>query len=105
MANNDFEKFQEIQQERFDALHSKELRDITKNYSHEEQTDICKVVSSDIMLEELKRREDALDNILASILKVINKAYSMSSVYANNLNLKQKEELISEIRRVAKLNE
>lgn len=105
MANENFERFQQMQNDRFEALHSRELQEITKNYSAEEQVDICKVVDSGIMLQELARREEKLDVMLANILKVMQKAFDMSSVFARNLNLAEKEQLISELRKVVRVSE
>lgn len=105
MANESFERFQQMQNDRFEALHSRELQEITKNYSEEEQVDICKVVDSGVMLKELARREEKLDVMLNNILKVMQKAYDMSSVFARNLDLAEKEQLISELRKVARVSE
>lgn len=105
MANENLERFQQIQNERFEALHSRELQEITKNYSTDEQVDICKVVESGIMLQELARREEKLDIMLGEILKVMQKAFDMSSVFARNLDLAQKEKLISELRKVVRVSE
>lgn len=105
MANENLERFQQIQNDRFEALHSRELQEITKNYSTDEQVDICKVVDSGIMLQELARREEKLDIMLGEILKVMQKAFDMSSVFARNLDLAQKEKLISELRKVVRVSE
>lgn len=105
MANENLERFQQIQNDRFEALHSRELQEITKNYSTDEQVDICKVVESGIMLQELARREEKLDIMLGEILKVMQKAFDMSSVFARNLDLAQKEKLISELRKVVRVSE
>lgn len=103
MANNDYEKLQQIQQDRFDELHSKELREITKNYTIDEQTDICKVVSSSIMIDELQRRENAIDDIFDNLMKTLRQAYDMKNVFPKNLSLTEKETLMSEVRKVVRV--
>ena len=86
----------EEKQSHFDKLHSQELVNIGKNFTSDEQVDICKVVSSKIMKEELDRRKQRIDEILTAL---VNKAKE----YTDDLDLIGKEELLAEIRQIVRV--
>ena len=86
----------EEKQSNFDKLHSQELVNIGKNFTSDEQVDICKVVSSKIMKEELDRRKQRIDEILTAL---VNKAKE----YTDDLDLIGKEELLAEIRQIVRV--
>ena len=85
----------EEKQSHFDKLHSQELVNIGKNFTSDEQVDICKVVSSKIMAEELNRRKQRIDEILTAL---VNKA----DCFSEDMDLIDKEELLAEIRQIVR---
>lgn len=86
----------EEKQSHFDKLHSQELVNIGKNFTSDEQVDICKVVSSKIMKEELDRRKQRIDEILTSLVAKVKE-------YTDDLDLIGKEELLAEIRQIVRV--
>ena len=86
----------EEKQSHFDKLHSQELVNIGKNFTSDEQVDICKVVSSKIMAEELNRRKQRIDEILTAL---VNKA----DCFSEDMDLIDKEELLAEIRQIVRV--
>lgn len=89
------EQLEERKQEHFDKLHSHELMSISKNYSLEEQADVCRVVSSKILKEEIERRIIAVDNILSDLAKKMDE-------YNIDMDLIEKEDFIAEIRQIVR---
>lgn len=86
----------EEKQSHFDKLHSQELVNIGKNFTSDEQVDICKVVSSKIMKEELDRRKQRIDEILTALVNKVKE-------YTDDLDLIGKEELLAEIRQIVRV--
>jgi hypothetical protein len=98
MANDSLkilEQLGERKQENFDRLHSAELMNIGKNLDANEQADVCKVISSKILKEELERRIIAVDNILDELV-------ARTSEYKKSMTLIQKEEFLAEIRQIVR---
>ena len=83
-------------QSHFDKLHSKELMNIGKNFTADEQVDVCKVVSSKVLLEEYERRIVAVDTILGQLSDKM-------SEYKLDMNLIDKEQFIADIRQIVRL--
>lgn len=94
---NVVEQFEEKRQENFDRLHSAELMNIGKNLDASEQADVCKVISSRILKEELERRIIAVDNILDELI-------ARTSEYKKSMTLIQKEEFLAEIRQIVRVD-
>ncbi len=90
------QEFESQRQSHFDKLHSQELVNIGKNFTSDEQVDICKVVSSKIMKEELDRRKQRIDEILTALV-------SKAKEYTDDLDLIGKEELLAEIRQIVRV--
>ena len=82
-------------QEHFDRLHSKELMNIGKNFTSDEQIDVCKVVSSKVMKEELDRRLQLIDSILTALSDRMSQT-------SDNMDLIEKEELLADIRQIVR---
>ena len=95
MDNEILEELENRKQEHFDRLHSAELMNISRNYSTEEQADVCRVVSSKILKEKLNRRIIAVDNILEELVAKV-------SEYDKSMGLVEKEEFINEIRQIVR---
>lgn len=91
-----FERMEEARQSHFDKLHSQELVNIGKNFTSDEQVDICKVVSSKIMKEELERRQQRIDEILTAL---VNK----TKEYSDDMDLIGKEDLLADIRQIVRV--
>lgn len=91
-------KIEERKQEHFDKLHSKDLINITKNYTEDEQADVIKVMPSNLMLEELERR----NKVVTSILDDVNEAMKQ---YSEMTSLVEKEALLSQIKKIARIVE
>ena len=83
-------------QSHFDKLHSKELMNIGKNFTADEQVEVCKVVSSKVLLEEYERRIVAVDTILGQLSDKM-------SEYKLDMNLIDKEQFIADIRQIVRL--
>lgn len=90
------EKIDAEQQSYFDKLHSAELLNIGKNFTSDEQVDICKVVSSRILKDELDRRQSKIDEILNALVDKMGG-------YSETMDLIAKEEFIAEIRQIVRL--
>lgn len=93
---NIVEQVEEKRQENFDRLHSAELMNIGKNLDASEQADVCKVISSRILKEELERRVIAVDNILDELVARV-------SEYKKSMTLIQKEEFLAEVRQIVRV--
>lgn len=93
---NIVEQVEEKRQENFDRLHSAELMNIGKNLDASEQADVCKVISSRILKEELERRIIAVDNILDELV-------ARTSEYKKSMTLIQKEEFLAEVRQIVRV--
>lgn len=93
---NIVEQVEEKRQENFDRLHSAELMNIGKNLDASEQADVCKVISSRILKEELERRIIAVDNILDELVARV-------SEYKKSMTLIQKEEFLAEVRQIVRV--
>lgn len=93
---NIVEQVEEKRQENFDRLHSAELMNIGKNLDANEQADVCKVISSRILKEELERRIIAVDNILDELVARV-------SEYKKSMTLIQKEEFLAEVRQIVRV--
>ena len=93
---NIVEQVEEKRQENFDRLHSAELMNIGKNLDASEQADVCKVISSRILKEELERRIIAVDNIIDELVARV-------SEYKKSMTLIQKEEFLAEVRQIVRV--
>lgn len=93
---NIVEQVEEKRQDNFDRLHSAELMNIGKNLDASEQADVCKVISSRILKEELERRVIAVDNILDELVARV-------SEYKKSMTLIQKEEFLAEVRQIVRV--
>lgn len=85
----------EEKQSNFDKLHSQELVNIGKNFTADEQADVCKAISSRIMEEELQRRFEVLNGILEAVVE-------KAQTYSRTMPLTNKEELLAEIRQIVR---
>lgn len=83
-------------QNHFDKLHSKELMNIGKNFTSDEQVDVCRVVSSKVLVEEYERRILVVDEL-------INKLLAKTGEYHECMSLIDKEDFIAEIRQIVRV--
>lgn len=97
--NNALERMALEQDKRFNELDKAEMVNLTKNYSDEEQRSICKVISTQILLDEISRREQAT-------IKVIEDALSVIEENKNPLELElpKKESFIADLRGALRCN-
>lgn len=79
----------------FDILHSKELRNIGKNFTEDEQVDVCMVVPSKVLMEELERREEKVNEIITNLINTVHD-------YNVDVNLVAKEEFIAKVRQIVR---
>lgn len=95
MRENDvLENMEKAQEAHFEELHSKELMNIGRNFTSKEQQDVCRVVSTRILEQELERRRDAADKIITEVINIVEDRK------LNNLS--DCEEFITKIREAVK---
>ena len=90
------EKITAEQQSHFDKLHSAELSNIGKNFTEEERIDMCKVIPTKFLQDELSRRELKVNEILTALKE-------RASKNQENMNLIEKEEYIADIRQIVRI--
>lgn len=100
----ELQKIDRARQEHFDELHSKELIGISRNYTADEQADVCKVMKSAIMLEEIERRNKTLDEIFLDLMTLLSSTFGFQYTIDNPLGLVDKEALLAKIRKVVKVS-
>lgn len=92
-----FEGMEAEKQQGFDRLHTQELRSIGKNFTDSERKDMCVVIPSEYLMEEIKRRERVALEIIKELME------TLSAVYGSDLNLAEMEALISKVRAIVKV--
>lgn len=90
------ENMEKAQEEHFAKLHSKELMSIGRNFTADEQQDVCRVISTRYMEQELKRREEAIVGILKELMETLSK-------YDESMGLSEMESLLTDVRKVVKV--
>ena len=91
-------KIEQEKQEHFDLLHKQELISIARAYSTEEQMDVCKVIGSQILIDELSRREETTKRIIDELADVI-------ADFSQDAGLVDRESLISRIRKIVRVED
>lgn len=86
----------EEKQSHFDKLHSKELMNIGKNFTADEQVDVCKVVSSKVLVEEYERRIVVIDELLDRLVTKMKE-------YNECMSLIEKEDFVADIRQIVRV--
>ena len=89
------EKITSEQQSHFDKLHSAELSNIGKNFTEEERIDMCKVIPSKFLKDELDRRQRRIDEILTALVEKMKE-------HSDNMDLIDKEQLIADVRQIVR---
>ncbi len=80
-------------------LHNKELCSRMSNMTAEENESASKGIRTEVLLNEIKRREEATANILKEVGDL------MTTKYSKDLSLMEKEALIQELRDMLKVRE
>ena len=96
MQNEILEQLEERKQSHFDKLHSKELMNIGKNFTADEQVDVCKVVSSKVLVEEYERR-------IVVINELLDKLVTKMGEFKESMSLIEKEDFVADIRQIVRV--
>lgn len=98
MSNqNPAEQMTEKQKDYFDKLNSIELKKIGRNFTDDEQKDVCAIISSKYLAEELERREKVALDIIKELME------TLSSVYGSDMKLNEMEALINKVRQIVRV--
>ena len=88
---------QSKQDEHFEKLHQKELREISRNFTEDEKKNVLGSIPSSVIEEELRRREKVSTEIIKELME------TLSAVVNSNMSLHEMEEVIVKCRGILRV--